>query len=85
MKIYYSKQALKKFKFLKKIGWKLSKLDVRKALLDYDYYSEDAIRQVEIVLKEIDERHNLRVIYTKSDDIITVVTFYPTKKGRYIK
>ncbi len=41
--------------------------------------------KVEIVLKDFDARRNLRVIYAKSHDIITIITFYLVKKGRYEK
>lgn len=83
MKIVYTKHALQKFKFLESIGWKFTENDIEEALKNPDDTGSDVEREAEFVLKEIDERHNLRVIYRKSDGIMTVITFYPTRKGRY--
>lgn len=85
MKVVYTKHALKKFKFLESISWKFTKSDIENALVKPDDSGVDEERQAEFVLKEIDEKHELRVIYRKSNDIITVITFYPTGKGRYSK
>lgn len=85
MEITYTKHALLKFKFLASIGRKFSKVDIRNALENPDYSDTDEERGAEVVLKKIDEKHDLRVIYKKHDGIITVITFYPTEKGRYLK
>jgi len=83
VKIVYTKHAQQKFKFLESIGWKFTKSDLEAALEKPDDSGVDVERKAEFVLKEIDERHNLRVIYRKNDGIMTVITFYPTRKGRY--
>lgn len=83
MKIIYTKHAAGKFQSLRIIGWKFNRADVREAINNPDHFSDDKERKVKIVLKKIDQDHNLRVIYHQAGDIITIVTFYPTKKGRY--
>ena len=85
MKIKYTKHALKKFKFLESIGWNFTEADIKNALVKPDDSGVDEEREAEFVLKGIDDRHELRVIYRKSNGIITVITFYPTGKGRYSK
>lgn len=85
MKIVFTKHAKHKFQFHKDLGWKFSVNDVKSAIRK-PYFSEfDEDRGVKIVLKRWGEVHDLRVIYTEEDDIMTVVTFYPTEKGRYAK
>lgn len=83
MRIVFTKHALGKFGSLVLLGWKFNKKDIKKTLLNPDHFSEDEERGVKIILKVIDEDHNLRVIYTERSGIITIVTFYPVGKGRY--
>lgn len=83
MKIKYTAHAQKKFEFFKKLGLIFRKSDIKTALKNPNYSSVDEKRGVSIVLKEIDEKHNLRVVYKENNDIITVITFYATSKGRY--
>lgn len=85
MKISYTKHAENKFTYAKELKWNLSKKDIEKAIENPDFYSVDIGKSVQIVLKEFDTRRNLRVVYSRVGDIITVVTFYLTKKGRYEK
>lgn len=85
MKIVFTKHALGKFKTHLIAGWKFTRKDV-KAVIKKPYFSETNLeRGVKIALGQWDHTHDLRVIYKKEDDIIIVVTFYPTEKGRYLK
>ena len=83
MKIVYTKHAKEKFGFLRSIGWNFTKSNIKDSLEKPDDSGVDQERRAEFVLKEIDEKHNLRVIFRENDGTITVITFYPTKKGRY--
>lgn len=85
MKITYTKHAENKFKYAEDLNWHLSKKDIEEAINSSDLHTIDEEENVEIVLKKFDARRNLRVIYTKSHDIITIITFYLVKKGRYEK
>lgn len=85
MKIVFTKHAKRKFKFHRELGWKFLVSDI-KSVIQEPYFSEfDEEREVKIALKSWDKNHDLRVIYEEKDDIITVITFYPTEKGRYTK
>lgn len=82
MKIVYTKHALGKFKSLSLLGWKFTKEDIKQALLNPDYSTVDNEHNIRVNLRKLDKRHNLRVIYKKNYDIITVITFYPREKER---
>lgn len=88
MKIVFTKHALGKFKTHLIAGWKFTRKDI-KAVIKKPYFSEEDTergeRGVRIALGRWDHEHDLRVIYKEENDIITIVTFYPTEKGRYSK
>ncbi len=81
MKIKYTKHSLKKFEDLKIFGFKITKSQVSSAPENPKYKSRDNGNLIAAV--DFDEKHNLRVVYKKKGDIITVITFYPAAKGRY--
>lgn len=83
MKIVFTKHAERKFEIHRLAGWNFPKKDIQEAIKK-PYFSEtDEERGVKIALKEAGKNTDLRVIYNEKDDIITVITFYPTEKGRY--
>ena len=83
MKIRYTKHAKNKFLYAEELKWNLNKKDIEKAIQNSDFHTIDKDENVEIVLKNYDKTRNLRVVYSRRNDIITVVTFYLAKKGRY--
>lgn len=85
MKIVFTKHALGKFETHLSAGWRFTYQDIKKVIKKPDFSDKDEKRGVKIVIKEWDPEHDLRIIYTEKSDIITIVTFYPTEKGRYIK
>lgn len=84
MKIRYTKHAEKeKFATLAKHGFRVFKKTVKETLLHPDsVYPNAALDQI-IASKRIDVRHELRVVYRREGDILTVITFYPARTGRY--
>ena len=82
MKIVFTKHALGKFKHQSVIKLGIKRTHIKQAVTFPDYSGETKEKDVLFVLKNIDSEHNLRVIYTKSD-IIKIVTFHPTERGRY--
>ncbi len=64
---------------------KIKKTVVEEVIGDPDYLSEDKEQEVIEVIKEIDAKHILRVIYKTVNGIIVVITFHPAEKGRYEK
>lgn len=85
MKIVYTEDAKRKFKFHRLAGWKFSIKDVEQVIKEPYYSDFDNEREVYAALKNLDREHDLRVIYKQENDIITVITFYSTEKGRYVK
>lgn len=83
MKIVYTKHAQGKFKSFKKIGWTFTKKRINEALIKPDRTGNDPERNAKYVLKKMDVKHNIRVIYSDAGGIITVITFYPTRRKRY--
>lgn len=83
MVVKYTKHANKKFRHeaLLKLG--IKKENVQLALISPDYTEENKFLKVKYCLKAIDKDHNLRVVYKEEDGIITVITAYPVRKGRY--
>ena len=85
MKIIYTKHALAKFAHPDIEKFHLKEKDIENALKNPDHHGVESLRGVEFILKNLDSQHTLRVIYKVKNSIITVITFYPSKKGRYEK
>lgn len=82
MKIYYTKHAELKFGYHKELGWDFSRRQINK-IVRTPHKPRPGYRGTKIVSSPIDKTHDLRVVYVEVNVIITVVTFYPIKKGRY--
>ena len=83
MKILYTKHAKKKFKDLETLGFKLSKNYIEQIINKPLHIDNQEDYPKIIISGKVDERHVIRVVCKKDRDIITVITFYPAKKGRY--
>jgi len=83
MNVVYTKHAKKKFKILERIGVKVTSKDVFSTIEDPDHYDSESDEPSIIVSRSIDKNHILRVVFKAEDGIITVITFYPARKGRY--
>lgn len=83
MKIVYTKHASEKFTHPDIREFNLKKKDIKLALNSPDRFGTEPLRGVEFALKALDAQHSLRVIYRMEGSIIVVITFYPSKKGRY--
>lgn len=83
MKVVYTKHALEKFKHPSVVKLGITKIHIQNALEEPDksWVDEEGL---EYLLRKIDEKHNLRIVYRKEDDII-IITFHPAKRGRYEK
>ncbi len=83
MKIIYTKHAIKKFKDLKELGITVSKTQIRKIITDPLH--RDSLTEYPKIIDsgKFDRNHVLRVVYRAEDAIIIVITFYPTRIGRY--
>ncbi|OGE19680.1 hypothetical protein A3J19_02605 [Candidatus Daviesbacteria bacterium RIFCSPLOWO2_02_FULL_41_8] len=94
MKIVFTRHAADKFTKLPPGSVKVKEEDVLEAIKNPDYQDTESDKPKIIVHKSLDIKHIVRVVYKRSlrsytskeeNDIITVITFYPTKKGRYEK
>lgn len=83
MKFVFTKYAAGKFSKLSKQGIRITKRNVLDVLKAPDHTDKQTDYSKIIVSKEIDERLVLRVVFRTKDDIITVITFYPARRGRY--
>lgn len=85
MRIIFTDHALKKFKDLSILGFKVSKTQINKVLLDplqLDYETD----YPKIIASGVyDEKHVLRIVYRPENGKIIVITFYPARKERYLK
>ncbi len=83
MKVIYTKHALEKFTHPDIVKFNLKKKDIKNALESPDHHGVEFLREVEFILKDLDSKHTLRVIYKVKGSIIIVITFYPSRRGRY--
>ena len=84
MKIVFTKHAsVDKFAMLKKHKFVANRKLIRDVVRNPEDEDKESDFPKIIVSKSIDEKHVLRVVYKRKGDIITVITFYPARKGRY--
>lgn len=83
MTIKYTKHALKKFIDLKQLGVIVTKRRIRIIIQKPIHRDTHSDEPNIIATGKLDTQHILRIVYKTEHDIITVITFYPTKKGRY--
>lgn len=84
MKIVYTKHAaVEKFDMLKKHKFTVNKKFIESVIKNPDHKDAESDKPKIIASKDIDQKHVLRVVYKREDDIITIITFYPAEKGRY--
>lgn len=90
MKIKFTKHAEEKFKKLPLGSVNVGKVDVLNAINKPLFKDLESDRPKIIVHGSLDTRHIVRVVYKRSisanreeNGIITIITFYPTRKGRY--
>ena len=83
-KIVYTKHAeVDKFELLKRHNFEITKELIEKVINDPEHEEKESDFSKIIASKSIDEKHIIRDVYRKENDIITVITFYPAEKGRY--
>lgn len=83
MKIIFTKHATQKLLKPVKKGLKLSKEDITNTVKNPDQVDYEIDYPKIIAIKDYDQRHVIRVVFRRNSDIITVITFYPARQGRY--
>ena len=82
MKVAYTKHALEKFKKLELEGWFITKFKIRQTIRNPLWVGISRDGQ-EVVISLIDQKHILRLVLDRKNDIIKVITFHIGKRGRY--
>lgn len=82
IKIIYTKHALKKFDDLAKLEVRISKRRIEMILNNPLKIDTESDCPNIIATGVWDKKHSLRVIYGEDNDIILIITFYPTRKER---
>lgn len=83
MRIVFTKHAKKKFQSLAKIGFRINRKDVLATVYTPEHVDDESDRPKIIASRSIDQKHIIRVVFKSESDTITIITFYPTRKGRY--
>lgn len=83
MRILYTKHAIGKFEKLKEIGVKINRKDITAVVINPEHIDRESDSPKIIASKSFDKRRILRVVFKEEGDKITIITFYPAKKGRY--
>ncbi|MBI2196000.1 hypothetical protein HYU45_00105 [Candidatus Daviesbacteria bacterium] len=83
MRIVFTRHAEKKLKDLDKLGVHVAKSLVKNTLKNPLHLDTQSDYPKKIASSAFGKKHILRIVYREKDDIITVITFYPAKKGRY--
>lgn len=83
MKIIYTKHVLKdKLPALKRLGWIISKDKIEETIANPKWNGVSKHGQ-KTAMGLVDEKHILRVVIRKKDDIITVITLHIARRGKY--
>jgi len=82
--IHFTKHAQEKFKILSRHGVKIPKRKVIDTVNQPDKVDHSR-SPLFIAQSNLDRNHVLRVVYKRTEDSITVITFYPGRKIQYEK
>ena len=83
MKVVFTKHAEEKFENLARVGVFVTKRDVIKTITQPDHLDREIDFPQIIASRLLSKTRILRVVYKMENDIMTVITFYPAKIGRY--
>lgn len=83
MKVIYTKHAKKKFSDLAKVGVQISRKDISITVNKPENIDKESDFPKIIASRSLSASHVLRVVFKIESGKIIVITFYPTRKGRY--
>jgi len=85
LKVVFTKHATKKFTDLKLLGVFLSRKKIF-SIIDKPLRTDKSSDYPNVIAcGELDQTHVILVVYKIEDDIITIITFFPGRKRRYLK
>lgn len=82
MRFVFTKHAEDKLPELERLGWKITIAKVKKVVRKPRWRGTSRHGQ-ETAMNLVDNKHILRVIFDKEDDIIKIITFHIARKGKY--
>lgn len=82
MKIVFTNHVHRKRELFKELGWNVS-LEQIKATVERPDHKGKTKTDQDVAISNLGEIYVLRVVYEVKGDIIVVITFYPTRRGRY--
>lgn len=83
MRIIFTRHAENKIKDLKKLGISVTKSSLKNTLKNPIHVDIQSDYPRRIASAPFGAKHILRIVFREESDIITIITFYPAKKGRY--
>ena len=81
-KITFCSHAENKFRILKQHGLKLTKQQITDVIINAETII-DGGHSRKIAQRPSNSEYLLRVIFEETNELITVITFYPAKRSRY--
>lgn len=83
VKLVFTKHALKdKLSELERFGWRITKTKV-KNIIKKPRWRGVSRHGEETAMDLVDDKHILRVIFNREDDIIKIITFHIARRGKY--
>ena len=82
MKFIFTKHAIDKFSVLKRLGWKVSKLEIKRTIQNPRWVGISKHGE-KTAMSLIGKNHILRIVFNMGSGIIKVITFHVAKRGRY--
>jgi len=80
-KIRFTKHAREKFEFVKHYGFEIDERKVVEAIQNPARIDQKNAQY--FIIKAINAKYALRVVYEKRKDYLVVITFYPVRRERY--
>ena len=82
MRFHFTHHAKEKIALIRKAGFSVTRKKVKQAILN-PLWIEDRPDGTKIATTLLDEKHVLRVVFRREDDIIIVITCYPGRRKAY--
>ncbi len=83
MRVIFTRHAERKIKDLEALGIYIENSLIKKILAQPIHLDITSDHPKKIASGEFDTTRILRIVYKEENGIMTVITFYPAKKGRY--
>ena len=82
MRFIFTKHAIEKFDQLERLGWVVTKDKIRRTIKKPKWTGVSRHGQ-KTAMSLVDQKHIIRVVFNKEDDIIKIITFHIARRGKY--